>query len=159
MWYDLQNIKRAPKIMVRYQPHSPLQCGCNMRNATRGSFTNYVYKMRQVGGLKMSTFCQSSYHLKCHRSGQVVKKKLSMQFVNDPLHNLGAAPITKPKIVLTETPSAQIFFSSLNKFKLALLFYTICSNKTQDLVPVWQGSTTRQNGCTCRIPRHKGFLE
>ena len=73
--------------------------------------------------------------------------------------SLGAAPITKPKIVLTETPSAQIFFSSLNKFKLALLFYTICSNKTQDLVPVWQGSTTRQNEYTCRIPRHKGFYK
>ena len=85
MWCDLQNIKRAPKIMVRYnKPQSPLQCGCNMPNAT-----NII---------------------------------------------LGAAPITKPKIVLTETPSAQIFFSSLNKFKLALLFYTICSNKTLGVI-------------------------
>ena len=52
----------------------------------KGSFTNYVYKTRQVGGTKISTFCQRSYHRKCQRRGQVVKKAkiLSTQFVNDP---------------------------------------------------------------------------
>ena len=36
---------------------------------SKGSFTNYVYKTRQVGGLKMSTFCQRSYHRKCQHRG------------------------------------------------------------------------------------------
>ena len=36
---------------------------------TKGSFTNYVYKTRQVGGPKMSTFCQRSYYRNCHHKG------------------------------------------------------------------------------------------
>ena len=35
----------------------------------KGAFTNYVYKTRQLGVLKMSTFCQHSYHKKCQRKG------------------------------------------------------------------------------------------
>ena len=35
----------------------------------KGLFTNWVYKTRQAGGPKMSTFCQLSYHRKCQRRG------------------------------------------------------------------------------------------
>ena len=35
----------------------------------KGSFTNYVYKTRSVGGPKMSTFSQRSHHRKCQCRG------------------------------------------------------------------------------------------
>ena len=35
----------------------------------KGSLTNYVYKTRYVGGPKMCTLCQRSYHRKCQCRG------------------------------------------------------------------------------------------
>ena len=54
----------------------------------KGPFTNYVYGTRQLGGPKMSTVCQRSYHRKCQLRGVSGQKKVkipSTQFVNDPL--------------------------------------------------------------------------
>ena len=39
----------------------------HLHNHHKGSFTNYVYKTRLVGGPKMSTFFQRSYHRNCQR--------------------------------------------------------------------------------------------
>ena len=51
---------------------SNFQLSCEQCIASQllwGPFINYVYKTREVGGPKMSTFCQRSYHRKCQRRG------------------------------------------------------------------------------------------
>ena len=73
-------------IICQPNPPSP-HLSLNWLEQGQGSVTNYVYKTRQVGGQKMSTFCQRSYHRKCQHRGVGVSKKakiLSKQFVNAP---------------------------------------------------------------------------
>ena len=56
----------------------------------QGSFTNYVYKARLVGGPKMSNFCQCSYHRKCQgrRVGGQKKQNLVNVVCERPLSHL-----------------------------------------------------------------------
>ena len=78
----------------KYQSFTSKVRGCSQTTSTR--------RGRYIGGPKMSTFCQRSYHRKCQRRGVVVKKSQNLVKVD------GERPLTASNydlIYLSKTTS------------------------------------------------------
>ena len=97
----------------------------------QGLFTNYVYKIRQVGCPKRSALCQRSYHRKCQWRGcwwSKIAKILSTQFVKDPLRDF----LLNRILLLLLYRNTIVSVSDNNKAKVFLKFpsktYTYTAN-------------------------------
>ena len=60
-------MNNTKSIKTSSQQCNGLSSSSSSTSSGKGSYTNYVYKRRGVGGPKMFTFCQHLYHRKCQR--------------------------------------------------------------------------------------------